>query len=157
MWDLGLLGVPLGVPFGVFLRDSGLYLCRFFGENHRKLRIARSTSATRDWTRHLPSTYSEGRTIRSLRGLRYKGNIFFSFVVILLFTTFEFYDGITLICYFKLPRKSFSENYKNELKNKFLKSNNIFMSKNNYYITSRSYSIWISIHYTFCVIRVVRK
>ena len=45
-----------GVPsVGVFLRDpSSIYAS--FGDNNGKLRTASSTSATEDWTWHLPST-----------------------------------------------------------------------------------------------------
>ena len=41
----------------VFLKEPNPYL-RDFGESHGKLRTARSTNATEDWTWHLPSTSS---------------------------------------------------------------------------------------------------
>ena len=37
-----------------------------FGENHEKFRTARSTSATRYWNSHFPSTTFERRTIQLL-------------------------------------------------------------------------------------------
>ena len=51
-----------GVPsVWVFLRDPNP-IYAWFGENHGKLRTARFTSATRDWSWHLPSTSFESRT-----------------------------------------------------------------------------------------------
>ena len=57
-----------GVPtVGVFLRDPNSYLPSF-GDYHGKLRTARSTSATGNRTRHLPSISFESRTAPLLVG-----------------------------------------------------------------------------------------
>ena len=50
------------MPFvGIFIRDPSSYLCEFRSKP-RKIPKARSTRATRDWTRYLRSTSFERRT-----------------------------------------------------------------------------------------------
>ena len=43
------------------------YIGVFLRENHRKLRMARSTNATEDWTWHLPSASSSAEPTQPLR------------------------------------------------------------------------------------------
>ena len=64
-WPMGGECLPWGSFYGIPVR-----IYPSFRENLGKIRTARSTSVTGDWTRHFPSTSFECRTAQSLVGIR---------------------------------------------------------------------------------------